>query len=282
MKKSLKILGLIVLAVVILVVVGVAAICLYADSALKIGIEAAGSKALNVGVTVEDVDLSILGGKVRFQNLSIDNPPGYKHERLLELGDAQIEVDTRSLLGDVVKIRQIKLDGMTLVLEQRGISGNNLQDVIKSIPSGGEAPAEPSGKKLHIDNLEITNVTVKMKLLSVVPGKADTITLKLKPIKMTDLGSDNKLDAAALSGKVLLAVAGGVAQQGADVLPEEIVGPLTGELKKLGKLPEALLKEGTDLGKDVLEEGKDIGKEIGDAFKGLLAPKKEKSEETTP
>jgi hypothetical protein len=271
MKKSLKVLRIVLLAVVVLIVVGVVLVHLFADRALKIGIETAATKTLNVGVSVEDVDLSIIGGKVRLQNLVIDNPKGYQHTKLLELKDARIAVNVKSLLSDVVNIKDIKLVGANVVLEQKGISQNNLNEVIKSIPSKDDA--EPSGKKLHIDNLELSEVTVKVKLLP-LPGRADTIPLKLSPIRMTDLGSDDKLDVAMLSSKILLAIAGGIAEQGAGILPDEIIGPLTGELKRLGAASEALLKEGVG----ILEEGTDLGKDIGEGLKGLFGPKKKKQE----
>lgn len=271
MKKTLRRLVFILSAIVIVAVAAAIAARLFADRALKIGIEAAATKTLNVGVSVEDVNLSIMGGKIRLQNLIINNPPGYQHKRLLELKDARIEVSMKSLLSDVVNIRDVKLDGLNVVLEQRGISGNNIQDVIRSIPAKDEQESEPAGKKLHIDNLEISNATVKVKLLSVIPGKADTIPLKLKPIRMTNLGSDNKLDTAALSGKILVAIAGGVAEQGVGVLPKEVIGPLRDELKRLGKLSEALLDEGHK----VLKEGTDLGKEISEGLKGLLKSKKD-------
>lgn len=269
MKKMLKTVRTILLALLILVVVGVVAIALFAESILKSRIEAAASKTLGVEVSIGDVDISVLRGKLGLENLVIKNPERYEHDKLLELKDGRIEVAIRSLLGDVVNIREIKLDGMKLVLEQRGISSNNLQDVIRSIPAK-DKQREPSGKKLHIDSLEITNVTVKVKPLP-IPGTVDTVPLKLRPIKMTNLGSDNKLDAARLSGKILLALAAAVAEQGAGVLPEEIIGPLMGELEELGKLS-VLLEEG----RKILKEDTDLVKELTEGLEGLLKPKKNK------
>jgi hypothetical protein len=167
------------------------------------------------------------------------------------------------------------MDGMDVVLEQKGLS-NNLQDVIKSIPAR-DAQAEPSGKKLHIDNLEITGVKVRAKVLP-IPGKVDTVTLPLKPIRMTDLGSDDKLDAAVLSGKILLAIAGGIAEQGVGVLPEAFTGPLASELKRLKAVPETVLKESVEK----LKKAADLPEEITEGLKGLLKPKERKDEETTP
>jgi len=263
MKKSLKALRIVLLVIVLLVVTVVFIIDLFADRAVKIGIETAATKTLNVGVSIDNIDLSIMRGKLALQNLIIKNPPGYQHDKLLELRNAKIEVNVKSLLNDVVNIREIKLDGMEVTLEQRGVSGNNLQDVIKSIPSKDKQASGPSGKKLHIDNLEISDITVKVKLLP-VPGKADTVTLKLSPIKMTDLGSDNKLDTAELSSRILRAIATGVTEQGVGVLPKNMVDAMQLTLDKT-----------IDIGKAASEKGQellDVGKGL---FEGLLKPKEE-------
>jgi len=272
MKKPFKTLCIILSAILILVLVVAITINLFAGHILKAGIEAAATKTLNVGVSIGDIDLSIMSGKISFQNLSIDNLQGYQHDKLLELKKAKIEVEIKSLLGDTVNIREIDLEGVSVVLEQRGVSSNNLQDIISSIPPKDKQESEPSGKKLHIDNLEISNVTVKVKLLP-VPGKADTVTLKLSPIKMTNLGSDDKLDAAALSSKILLAIADGVAKEGVGVLPKEMVNTMKLTLDKTIELSETASKEGEkiiDAGKGVIESGK----EATEGLKGLLKPKK--------
>jgi hypothetical protein len=279
MKKLRRILSIILSAIVILMVMIAVAVHLFADNALAVAIESAGTKALNVGVSVDEVDLSILRGRLDIRNLIINNPPGYQHDTLLELREGRVTVDTRSLLSDVVNIKDITLDGVNVVLEQRGISGNNLQDIIKQLPAREKETSEPAGKKLHIHNLEITNIKVKVKLLP-IPGKIDTLTLKLTPIRMTDLGRENDLDTIALSRKILLAIAGGIAEQGAGLLPDEMLGSLVSELGKLGALPDALLKTGgkllgggTDLGKGAAEAGKSVGggiiKGVGDIGKGI-------------
>jgi uncharacterized protein involved in outer membrane biogenesis len=263
MKKSLKVLRIVLLMIGIIVVAAVVLVNLFIDHAVKIGIEAAATKTLNVGVDIDNVDISIIGGKLALQNLIIKNPPGYQYDKLLELRNAEIEADVKSLLNDVVNIREIKLDGMEVTLEQRGVSGNNLQDVIAAIPKSQKTEGEPSGKKLHIDNLEISNIIVKVKLLP-VPGKADTVTLELSPIKMTDLGSDNKLDTAELSGKILLAIASGVAEQGVGVLPKNMVDAM-----------QSTLDITIDLGKAASEKGQELIDAGKGLFEGLLKPKKQ-------
>ena len=261
-QKKLFAMRSVFVAGLILLLIAVVAVNLFADYAVRVGIETAATKTLNVGVSVSNVDLSIMDGTLTLQNLLINNPPGYQHDKLLELKNAEIEVDVKSLLSDVVNIKEIKLDGVDVVLEQRGISSNNLQDVITAIRRGSKDD-ETSGKKLRIDNLEMSNVTVQMKLLP-IPGQADTITLNLSPIRMTNLGSDNKLDTAALSGEIVLAIANRVVEQGVGVLPKDIVNTMTLSLDKT-----------IDLSTRIIKGTEDIGKGITEGLKGLLKPKKE-------
>ncbi len=270
MKNIGKLIRIILLVIIVLIVSVVIVVHFLGNSALKAAIETTATKTLNVGVSIDDMDFSILGGSVGFQNLVINNPPGYQHDKLLEVGDARIAVTVGSLLKDTVNVKEIMFDGVNVVIEQKGIT-NNLQQVINALPKAEQKPpteaeAKPA-KKLHIDNLEITNVTVKAKLLP-VPGKKDTVTLKLNPIRMTDLGSDNKMDLAKLSGKVLLAIAAGVAEQGADVLPDDMINGMKSTLSKAKELGKTAAEEG----KKLLEEGKDAGKEITEGLKGLFKP----------
>jgi hypothetical protein len=97
-----------------------------------------------------------------------------------------------------------------------------------------------------------------------------------------------------LVSKVLLAIAGGIAEQGAGLLPEDMLGSLAAQLDKLGALPAAffdkggkLLEAGKDVGKATVDTGKDVGgkiikgagdagKGLTDGIKGLFKPKEDK------
>jgi hypothetical protein len=269
MRKLLRSLRVLVVVVVIVAIAAVAAVRLFAGSAVRVAVETAGTKALNVGVELGGARLSLLGGSVGLRDLTVANPAGYQHDTLLKLSRGDIEVQTKSLLTDEVLIRDMQLDGMDLVLEQRGL-GNNLQDIIKAAQRKGE----PSGKRLYVDNLELTNVTVNVKLLP-VPGKADTMTLKLAPIKMTDLGRNETLDVATLTSKIILAVAGGIAEQGTDVLPKEMISGLTSVLDTALDLGKVILDTGAGTTEGIQKGVEDIGKGITEGLKGVLKPKRD-------
>jgi len=281
MKKGLfaKILWIIIAAILAVVVLGTLAIGLFGNRVLRAGIETTATKALNVGVELEEVSLSILAGELELGNLVVNNPPGYQHETLLQLGKADIAVNVKSLLGDTVNIKSMTFDEVSLVIEQKGLT-NNLQEILDSIPKSEKEESEKAKKEknLVIDELEISNVDVSVKLLP-VPGRADTITLKLEPIKMKDLGTDRKLSMAELVVKILGAIAGGVAQQGMDLLPTEMLEPLKSTISEHGKLlidtGEEVLEKTKDLGTGLLEGGKEIGEGATDVLKGLFEKKEE-------
>ncbi|MCK5270060.1 MAG: AsmA family protein [Sedimentisphaerales bacterium] len=286
--KTLRITGLVILTLILVLVI---AFHLFGTKAIKIGIEAGATEALKVPVAVEDVSLSILAGKAGVKNLIIDNPSGYKNEKMLELGQARIDLDMGSVLSETVRIEDVLLEKVSVVLEQKGLT-NNIQEVLNGMSSESaepkteeEQPSEKPSKKLLIKKLQINEVAVKVKLLP-IPGKKDTLVLKLSPITMTDLGSDNKMDIAVLTNKILLAIVSGIAEQGAGILPDEIIKPLGESLKMLGAATEAVLKETgkvlkevEETGKQVLDETKKVGEDIKKGMDDLFKPKPKNKDE---
>jgi len=91
-----------------------------------------------------------------------------------------------------------------------------------------------------------------------------------------NLGTDEKIDVAGLTAKIITAISKGIAEQGAELLPTDMIGSIGDELSKQG---EELLKAGEDVGKELIESGQDIGKEATEAIKdlgGLFKKKEEK------
>lgn len=264
MKFTSKTLGSLALFIVILLVIVMVVFYFFGERVIKAGIETAATKALGVGVYIGEVELSVLKGAVEVREIIVSNPVGYSYKNLLELGRVNVKVSIKSLLDDTVHIEELKLDGVNLVIEQKGLS-NNLQDVINSITGKKQSESEPGGKKLRIDYLEVTNIKVRAKLLPSL-GRADTVILDLAPIRMSNLGADNNLGMAVLSEKIVLAIAEGVARQGVGVLPDEVVDTMKLTLGRTIDFGKAAVEGG----KKVIDTGKDVGTGIIDGFKGLF------------
>jgi len=270
MKK--KALPKVIVVIVIVLVILVVAIQLFGGAAVKVGVEKAGSKAMKVPVTVDDISFSLLGGTVSINDLTVGNPDGYKIKNLLELGDLNVKADIKSFLSDTARIEYLKLDNMTMSIEQKGLT-NNLQEVLDALPKAEKTKPESSEEKgeskekyLRIDTLEITGVKVKVKLIP-LPGEGENaVEVTLAPIKMTNLGTDDKLSMAKLTGKILTAVALGIAESGTG-LPVELIGGITDSIGKQGG---AAIESTKEL---LLDKGKDLGGDVGDTLKGLFEKK---------
>lgn len=272
MKILRKLFITIPLIIVVLLIGAVVLIGLFADRAVKLGIEKGGSAELTVAVKVGDADLSIFGGKLALRDLIIENPQGYKNENLLELETGSVGVNIRSLLSDTVKINHITLDGAVVVLEQKDLLHNNIKDILQAMPKDPEVEGQTAGgaKRLHIDRLVVTNTTVRVTL----PGRIDFIPFKLEPIEETDLGSDSKLTTARLTVKILLAIFRGITEQGKGILPDNLLNGISGALGETFEAGIEAIKEGAETGKKLLEGVEDTGKKLGEGLQGLLPGKK--------
>jgi len=264
MKSAKKIITYVAVSIVVILLVLIVGFHIFGAGMIKAVVEKTASSTLGVPVTVKSINLSILQGKVGIKGLVVNNPPGYANETLLELGEGVVNLDIGSLMSDTIKIQLVKLDNTKLTIEQKGLT-NNLNEILDKLPKEEKEAApktEKPGKNLTVTKLEITNTNVKVKLLP-IPGKSDTISLKLDPIVMENLGTDKKLSVASLVGKVMGALAMGVAKQGAGVLPDDMV-------KGIG----STLGGAAELGKDAVKSTTEAGKNVVEGVKGLFGDKK--------
>ena len=269
MRKRFKRVRFVIVLVVVLAVAVIAAAALLANKAVQTAVETAGTKTLNVGVKVGKAHVAILRGVVDMQNITVSNPAGFQGPALLTLQRVSVAADTRSLLSNEVHIKDLRLTNMEVFVEQKALQ-NNLYDVIRPL----REPHKPTGKSLVIDNLEIANITVHASL-SGIPGKPQTAQFTLGNITMTDIGRSEKVDAAVLISKIILAVASGVAQQGGDILPKETVGEITGILGKAVDIGRMIFGPGKS-GEPNQQGTQDLGKSITEGIQDLLGGNKKK------
>jgi hypothetical protein len=259
MKSAKKILTYVAVSIIVILLVLIVGFSLFGASLIKTKVEKVASSTLGVPVTIKSINLSILSGKVEIKGLVVKNPPGYANETLLELGDGIVNLDIGSVMSNTIKIQLVKLDDTKLTIEQKGLT-NNLNEILDKLPKGEKEAAQKTGqpgKKLTVTKLEITNTNVKVKLLP-VPGKIDTVSLKLDPIVMENLGTEKKLSVATLVAKVMGALAVGVAKQGAGILPDDMVKGIGSTLGKTVELGTSTVKTTTEAGKNVFEGVKGI------------------------
>ena len=272
MKKTLKILGI----VVVVLALAFVALDLSLGKIVLKSANAAAPTALGVPVTLQDVDISLLRGTAAVKGLHVGNPEGFKTAGLFDLGAVSVDVDNSTLLSDVIVIKEISIDGLALTYEQ-GLRGSNLGALIDQLSAGQEekpedqkappeekAPAEEKpGKKVVIEKLSITGSQMNLSITGAAAlTGGGSIPIPLPPIVLTDLGKEkNGVTLVEAVREILDAIAGvaGTAVSGA--------GNLLGEgATEAGK---ALAGTATDAGKALGGAAADAGKAVGDALKNI-------------
>ncbi len=113
-----------------------------ADSIVKSGIEQTGSDMTGVSVTVDRVSISPFSGEGTISGFRVANPEDYEKEYAIEIDELYISLELFSLFSDEIQIREIRVTGPSLFVEQK-LPENNLATILSNIREFGEdKPAE--------------------------------------------------------------------------------------------------------------------------------------------
>ena len=183
MKKLLKV------VVWVVVVLAVLLLCaeLFLGKAIKGGVNTFGSKLLGVEMQVEDVDFSLLRGRVTLEKLHVGNPEGFDAESLLDLEKATVDLDMGTLFSDPMVVESIDVQGMDVTYEQN-LTENNIGRLLDNLNAGKEEKEEEEekeesdkpAKKVVIKKFDVTESHVKIALV----GNG-------APIKIPDMHLEN-------------------------------------------------------------------------------------------
>ena len=215
MKKLLKIIvGIVIVLLVLLVVAGLI-IGTHLGQIVKAGMETVGPKVTQTTLTVESVDVSLIGGSAGVKNLVLGNPEGFKALQSISVSNAAVSLVPSSVLSQKIVIRSIRVEAPEITFEGNPFGENNLKKIMDNVNSltasvdqaSTNAPATtPSGqakpaKKLEVDDFVISGAKVHANLTGFVNQE---ITLPLPDIHFTDLGKGNDgITPADLIQKVL-------------------------------------------------------------------------------
>ena len=214
----------VIVVIFLVVIIGFVSI----DGMLKYAIQSAIAKQLNVDASASKVSLSFLSGNVTISNLKISNPPGYQYKHVFEANSISVTTSIGGLLSNPIEIKDITIDGVSIVIEQKGLT-NNVSDMLKSMPKPQQTETkttEPAknAKSVHISNVNLKNIGVTAKLLP-VPGKSDALTLKIPSMHMSDLGG-KKSSLGEVVGKIFAAISSEIATKGAGIFPSDLTGSI--------------------------------------------------------
>jgi hypothetical protein len=243
--------GKIALGVVIaiLVIVGAALYLVWSnlDRLVAGAIENYGSQATGTPVTIGKVDISLRTGTAKLDNLTIDNPQGYRSDYAAKFKTIKIDLDISSLRTNTIVMNEAIIDGASVNAEFKGTQSNLAQllnNLKRYAGPSKPSPQQPAGaqKKFIIKIFRFTN------------GEATTMvdianvkrTIDIPDISLHDIGvKSGGVNGAELARQILypviekvLAQARNEAKQKAlKILEEKAQETLREKLKSLSKPP---------------------------------------------
>lgn len=257
------------------------AIALYAllPSAARTAVEMGSEEALGVPAALGGLPLSVgpESASLGIERLAITNPEPFEESAFFEVDLASVTLDTASVLGDVVRVREVRLDGTRLNLVQRG-SSSNLAWFLGRLPSNDAATPSPdadpgsqepgSGKLVAVDRVVLSGLSARLELED-VPMGAGVYEVTL-PAMDLDLSEAEPGDVGSLLQVLLREVIDdSLAALEVELPPGTTKALLEGggwsAIK--GAAKEALEQEGRDRLDEALE---DLPKDLANPLKGLL------------
>ena len=243
MKRWFYIGGGVVFATLILIIIGLYYLFSSLNSIVKAAVEKYGSDMTQAVVRLNEVDIELSSGRGALRGLNIGNPPGFKSERALGLGEISLQLDVGSVAGDTIVIKEIAITAPEVTYEV-GLKGNNIDTLKRNVDAyttqgkdKGKADSskegDEAGKKMIVDHLYVRNGKVS---ITATEFQGKSASASLPEIHLTDIGKKRGgATAAELTEQVLAAIGGGAAKAAASTELGRLLGST-----KMGDVPGAV------------------------------------------
>ncbi len=253
--KRFLIAGVAFLVVVLIAVVVFVATSL--DGIIKTAVEKVGSSVTQVDVRLDKARIELVKGAGELSGLSIGSPAGFEADSVFELGNIRLVLDTESLTGDVIVIRELVIVEPIVTYELTS-KGSNIQALQKNLQKSsgaksGEAESaddasEAGGKKLVIERLSIEGgkVNVVSALLK------EPLHASLAKVELHDIGKQKGGMGASEFAALLMNILSKSAMKSVDTLNLATLVDVSGTAKEAVEgvvtdaMDEAGIKEGAD------------------------------------
>jgi hypothetical protein len=177
--------GIVVLFVLVLVGAG-----LYVFSNLnhliKVAVERVGPAVTGTAVSLNKVNVEVTKGRGELQSFTVANPQGFDSAHLLRWDKIVLQIDPASVRSEVIVIKDIVIEGVNIIAEQKGLN-TNLQEMLKKFKgdSSESASKEEAGEEVR---LMVEHIRFADNSISLVTEKLGNYDLKIPALKLNDLG----------------------------------------------------------------------------------------------
>src|SRR5687767_3107566 len=200
----------VLLALLLIILGGGAFLYINLNRIVRATVEKQAAASLNVPTKLGGANVSLFGGDVSLSDFTVGSPAGFNVDRMLSLGEVNVESSISDLRGDPVRLQTVNIVRPRMVIEMKG-KEFNVKKFIDSLPEGDPTPPEEEKPmKLIINNLKVTGAEVVFRpdpsVLSAIPG-LDVSKLNLKseynlqipPLELNNIGTaDGAQNGAAI------------------------------------------------------------------------------------
>ena len=268
---------------VVLAVTGMYYLSQNAGRIVQAAIEDQGSRATQVAVRLDAVDLSLADLRAGIRGLTVANPPGFKTTRAVSLDEVSVKI-SKDWNMDLIAIDEIMVRAPEVTYEI-GSGGSNIDAIQKNVENfvkimgggskpGTSAPGESKdGPKMIINDLYIKGGKVNVSA-TLLQGK--TLTTPLPEIHLTDIGKDSGGASPAEVVDQIIAAITKHSGNAASSLDLSALGlsDISGKAVEIGgaaaKAAQDAMKGAGGVGGAVGDKAKDVMEGAGGALKGLL------------
>jgi uncharacterized protein involved in outer membrane biogenesis len=251
MKKLLLIGAGLIVIVIIVLVIGLSKL----GPVIKTAVNTYGPQLTKTELSVGDVGISLLSGKVELKDFLLGSPRGFTSPEAMNVGKIFIDIDPKSITKDTIVIHTIEVIAPSITYEKKRRT-DNFKTIINNVNSY-TGPSEPKqeaatketssepGKKIRIEDFILKQGTVTL-ATTLKGGKS--IKAQLPDIHLKNIG-----------GK------GASPQQ----VSQEIFKVLYKEITSRA-VTDTLNKELKALEESLGVSGEDVKKQAGGILKGLF------------
>lgn len=215
MKKILKI-SAIFIGLLIVLVVGLA---LSIDYILKSGIENTGSDMFLTKLSVESVNVSLFGGDVRFEGISIANPEGFDDgDSAMTIREIHLRMEPLSLFSDTIYIHELDVQMIDVLFEHTAETGRSNIGQLRQNLEAYSASSKPLDIAVVIDQFAMIDATLTIR--TDIPA-VETYTATIPRVELSGIGRDEETEVSEVMILVIEILLDQVTEQGLHELIEE-------------------------------------------------------------
>lgn len=201
----MKAVKIVVGLIVLLLVLGVGIFAYLAgniNDIVKDIVESEGSKITQTDVTLGKVNIELRQGRGELTDFKIANPEGFTSDTALHAQQLALQIEPGSLVGDVIVIKEVTIQGVHITAEQKGLT-TNLQALLRSIQetTASDAPAEQteSDLRLMVEKIRFADSGVNL-----ITENYGTHEMTLPSFELNSIGSRERGLTPAELGQAIL------------------------------------------------------------------------------